>query len=393
MDNLLFQLNPEFQLKKTPYGGLVFDPQSAKTFSINDNVYFFLLNSYTHPIKLTSLVKREDFRTFATFRNYRVVVPIISEVQFGCLLEIKGTELFPNTIETIHFLITEKCNKSCATCYINQEDREGLSLKKIQNIIDNFCQLKVFQVAIGGGEPFLRRDILKILQYLHKKGVVITISTNGSFLNNGILKNIKFMVKSIQLSICSHIESDHDHLRYPGSFRQTLRKILAIQKQDIAVGINLLVQPYSYTYLLDTLNFIRNLGISRINLIKLKRHLEGLKDSILNWREKDYEKLQVILEKFKNKYPKMKLTIDCSLVRIMRRNGLPFLLSKGIVGCSGGKSFLVVRANGDIYPCCFLNSLEHRIGNFLNVNLGNIVEKINSLQGSYPLKFEDCFVS
>jgi MoaA/NifB/PqqE/SkfB family radical SAM enzyme len=125
----------------------------------------------------------------------------------------------------------------------------------------------------------------------------------------------------------------------------------------------------------------------------LKRPSEGLRDLKLDWREKDYEKLQVILEKFKNKYPKMKLSVDCSLARIMRRNGLPFLFSKGIVGCSGGKSFLVVRANGDIYPCCFLNSLEHRIGNFLNANLGNIVEKINSSQVSYQLKFEDCPVS
>jgi hypothetical protein len=115
MDNLSFQFNPEFQLKKTPYGGLVFDPQSAKTFSLNDKAYSFLLNSYTHPIKLTSLVKREDLRTFATFRNYRVVVPISSEVQFG-LLQIKDAEPFPNTIESIHFLITEKCNKSCSAC-------------------------------------------------------------------------------------------------------------------------------------------------------------------------------------------------------------------------------------------------------------------------------------
>jgi len=49
----------------------------------------------------------------------------------------------------------------------------------------------VFQVAIGGGEPFLRKDILKILEYLHKKGMMITISTNGSLLNNEILKEAK----------------------------------------------------------------------------------------------------------------------------------------------------------------------------------------------------------
>lgn len=392
MDNLSFQFNPGFQLKKSPYGGLVFDPQSCRTFSINDKAYSFLSDSCTRAINLTSIVKREDSRIFTIFRDYRVVVPIISEDQ-ASPVEVKNVEPFPNTIESIHFLITEKCNKNCRTCYINYKDQEDLSLKQIENIIDNFCQLKVFQVAIGGGEPFLRKDILRILKYLHKKGVVITISTNGSLLNKEILKEIKIMVKSIQLSIYSHIESEHDRLRYPGSFRQTLGNILMIQQQDIPLGINLLVQPHSYTYLLDILNFIQNLQVSRINLIKLKKSSGGLKDTIFHWQEKDYEKLQVILEKSKNKYPEIKLSVDCSLAEVMRSNGLPFLLSKGIVGCSGGKSFLVVRFNGDIYPCCFLNMPQHRIGNFLNANLDNIVQKINSLQDNYPSKFEDCLIS
>ncbi len=392
MDNLSFQFNPKFRLKKSPYGGLVFDPQACRTFSINNKAYSFLLDSRTRPINLRSIVKREDFRIFAIFRDYRVVVPMISEDQANSV-EVENVKPFPNTIESIHFLITEKCNKNCSICYINHKDREDLPLKQIENIIDNFCQLKVFQVAIGGGEPFLRKDILKILKYLHKKSVVITISTNGSLLTNEILKEIKIMVKSIQLSIYSHIESEHDRLRYPGSFHQTLRNILMVQQQDIPVGINLLVQPYSYIYLLDTLNFIENLQVSRINLIKLKKSSDGLRDTIFPWQEKDYEKIQVILEKFKNKYPEIKLSVDCSLAKIMRSSGLPFLLSKGIVGCSGGKSFLIVRFNGDIYPCCFLNMPQYRIGNFLNANLDNIVQKINSLQGNYPLKFKDCLVS
>jgi len=391
MDNLLFQFNPEFQLKKTPYGGLVFDPQACRTFSINDKAYSFLLDSSTRPVKLTSVVKREDFRIFAIFRKYRVVTPIVSENQ-SSPTTIENLESFPNTIESVHFLVTEECNKNCRTCYINHKDRQESSLKQVQNIIDKFCQLKVFQVAIGGGEPFLRKDILKILRHIHQKRVIITITTNGSLLNKGILKDIKYMVKSIQLSIFSHIESEHEHLRYPGSFRQTLRNILMIQKYDIPVAINLLVHPYSYMYLFDVLNFIRNLQISRINVIKLKKPSYRLGNAKLDWQEEGYEKLQAILGKFKNKYPEMKLSVDCSLAKIMRRKGLPFLLSKGIVGCSGGRSFLVVRSNGDIYPCCFLNSPQFRIGNFLNGNLANIVQKINSLQGTYPPKFENCSV-
>jgi len=103
-----------------------------------------------------------------------------------------------------------------------------------------------------------------------------------------------------------------------------------IQQQDIPVGINLLVQPHSYIYLLDTLNFIENLEVSRINLIKLKKSSDGLGDTIFHWQEKNYEKLRVILERFKNKYPEIGLSLDCSLAKTMRSNGLPFLLSKGI---------------------------------------------------------------
>ena len=386
------QFNPEYRLKKTPSGGLVFDPLACRTFSIDDKAYSFLVNACARPIKLTSQLTKRDLRTFAIFCNHRVVIPAISE-NHSSSTEVKNVKSFPNTIESIHFLITEKCNKKCSTCYINHKDQKELSFKQIKNIIDNFCQLKVFQVAIGGGEPFLRRDILKILKYLHKKNMIVTVSTNGSLLNNEILRDIKSLVKSIQLSIYSNIESEHERLRYPGSFQQTIRNILMLQKQGIPVGINLLVQPHSYIYLLNTLNFIRNLQVSGINLVKLKKSSDELRGNTFDWQEKDYGKLQVILEKFKNKYTEMKLSVDCSLAKIMKKNGLPFLLSKGIVGCSGGKSFLVVRSNGDIYPCCFLNMPQHRIGNFANTNLENTVQKINSLQGRYALKFEDCFVS
>lgn len=393
MNHTYLQFNPKFKLKRTPYGGLVFDPDACRTFSFNETAYDLLRNSFNNPIKRdTTFRDKNDYDTYKAFQNYHVLIPYDS-IKNDIQSKLEYDEHPQNTIESIHLLITEKCNQTCDICYANTNKGHELSLEQIKRVIDSFCILRVFQVAIGGGEPFLRKDIIDILEYLHKNDIITTISTNGSLLSEEILRAIKHYVRSIQLSIFSHVEYKHDHLRYPGSLKQTVENISLLKKHKVYTGINLLAYPDSHTNILTTLKFIRNLGISRINLVKYKEPLSLNKRDALKWKETDYELLRIALERFNNDYPEIKLSVDCALSGVMKRSGLPFLVSKGILGCTGGKSYLVVMANGDIYPCCFLNTQKYKIGNLLDADLKIIIERTNAIYSNDPTKFEDCLIS
>jgi MoaA/NifB/PqqE/SkfB family radical SAM enzyme len=85
----------------------------------------------------------------------------------------------------VQWYITDICNLQCTHCY-RHEYYEDLPLEKIKLIADNVIHgLETLNVApyfaLSGGEPFLRRDLFTIIEYLYEKGVTsIGFETNGT---------------------------------------------------------------------------------------------------------------------------------------------------------------------------------------------------------------------
>ncbi|MBP1707424.1 MAG: Radical domain protein, partial [Chloroflexi bacterium] len=83
--------------------------------------------------------------------------------------------------------ITHKCNLSCIHCLSGSKaELPGeLALEECREIVDQLAVLKVFEINFGGGEPFLKDYFLSLVDYIHTKGIVTCISTNGTLLNPG----------------------------------------------------------------------------------------------------------------------------------------------------------------------------------------------------------------
>jgi MoaA/NifB/PqqE/SkfB family radical SAM enzyme len=61
--------------------------------------------------------------------------------------------------------ITLKCNLRCVHCLSNSGEvsRDELNTSECMKLIDELSAIRVFQVNIGGGEPFIRNDFLDLL--------------------------------------------------------------------------------------------------------------------------------------------------------------------------------------------------------------------------------------
>jgi len=132
-------------------------------------------------------------------------------------------------------LITFKCNLSCQHCcfskQLNPKNRYELSLNDYRKIYHNISYIE--NLSIGGGEPFLRSDLLNIVQLFSKKTKNITIVTNGYFTD----KIIDFLYKlEIKQKIHLFISLDgtkevHNNLRSnEKSFNKVLETCDAINK-------------------------------------------------------------------------------------------------------------------------------------------------------------------
>ncbi len=82
------------------------------------------------------------------------------------------------------FAITHRCNFSCRHCYVPLQDRTGqeeeLSTKVVTRLLDECAEAGCLYMLLTGGEPLIRPDFAEIWIHAKRKGMILTLFTNGS---------------------------------------------------------------------------------------------------------------------------------------------------------------------------------------------------------------------
>ena len=81
----------------------------------------------------------------------------------------------------MYIYLTNKCNLRCNHCYMfaGKEEYNELTLEEILKILDDFVANNGRVVTFTGGEVTQREDLIEILKYSSKLGLVNTVLTNG----------------------------------------------------------------------------------------------------------------------------------------------------------------------------------------------------------------------
>lgn len=150
------------------------------------------------------------------------------------------------------------CNYACIMC---TPDRSS-ALAKQSGVIDHTKKIDISnlqvpsgsEVALAGGEPFLVRDYLDLLERM-PADVSLTISTNGSVLNNRLIRLLKKFSKFYLMISIDAVGDLYSTIRVNGSWSIVEKNvdILAQNFKDITIvttvqkdNINHLHQIYSW---------------------------------------------------------------------------------------------------------------------------------------------------
>lgn len=132
----------------------------------------------------------------------------------------------------ISFMVTYRCNLNCQMCFqrnyrYQNPDKGELSFDAIKKIIDQTPPYTLFTWT--GGEPFVRKDMIDILQYASSRNPC-NVLTNASLLDEEKIKVIvDSKVKLLGISI-DGIGMEHDKIRgRKGCFKETLEAIRTLQ--------------------------------------------------------------------------------------------------------------------------------------------------------------------
>lgn len=151
----------------------------------------------------------------------------------------------PNLLKELWFHTGTACNLSCGFCLEGSgpgDQRLGLvKLEDVEPYIHQALELGVEQFSFTGGEPFLAKDLVKILQFASQHAPCLVL-TNGT---DALQKRLHQLVPLLQsrfpvrfrVSIDSHIDSEHDAGRGEGMFDLALKGMKALHDMGFQVSV------------------------------------------------------------------------------------------------------------------------------------------------------------
>jgi MoaA/NifB/PqqE/SkfB family radical SAM enzyme len=118
------------------------------------------------------------------------------------------------------------------------------------------------RLNITGGEPLLRKDLVKIVSILSKKTRRLEISTNGYFTEKIVSIAEKFPHLTIRISV-EGLPKLNDELRgIKNGFDHALRTLLRLKKTEVEdIGFASVISQYSATDLLELYELTSGLGV------------------------------------------------------------------------------------------------------------------------------------
>ena len=134
------------------------------------------------------------------------------------------------------WLVTRRCNYSCAGCNVwkEQNDQE-LPAAEIKKGMDILKKLGIVELVISGGEPLLRDDIGEIIDYSSKL-FLTTVYDNGSM----AIKKMDCLRKAdfVAISIDSLNETKNDSIKaVPGAWKRAMEAVETLHKEGINVNV------------------------------------------------------------------------------------------------------------------------------------------------------------
>jgi radical SAM protein with 4Fe4S-binding SPASM domain len=252
--------------------------------------------------------------------------------------------------------ITNKCNFSCIHCYGSfcPENFYELSLDDIELIIQNLKELKIRNIQIIGGEPFLikREKLKKILNLFLEENFNIEIFTNGYFIDDNWATFFQKNNIKIAMSVYSHEENIHCNItHHPLSFKHLKRSIKILEKKNIPYRLAYVKTKYNN---MSSLEDIKNTFSTTAPIKNDPIRLVGkASKNLLNETLK--EERQLTLSYFKN------IKIESSFIKrnIFRHN------------CFSYKFY--IDSLLDVYPCVMERRIKY--GNIKYEKLKEILEK------------------
>lgn len=153
----------------------------------------------------------------------------------------------------VDLCVTNRCNLNCEYCSAESgpfaSKKDEMSLEKIDSVFKELDLMNVPRVAVTGGEPFMRKDIIEILKCFDKYSFTKILNTNGNLITDKKAKELsKLNLDRICVTIDGSRAKIHDSSRGNGSFKKAIEGIKNLQKYNLPVSTLFTLGKHNLNY-------------------------------------------------------------------------------------------------------------------------------------------------
>ncbi len=162
----------------------------------------------------------------------------------------KSVFKYGSPVHLTHF-VTNKCNLRCHHCFYKEtldSKPEQMDLVKAEELYSSVGSL--LWLAVAGGEPFLRRDLVELLSCAIQASApkFLTIPTNGFYTDRIFLDMLRLAQKYPKQKIALQFSIDgdqaiHDQIRGPGSWRhleESIARMKTLRKAYPQINLSII---------------------------------------------------------------------------------------------------------------------------------------------------------
>lgn len=276
--------------------------------------------------------------------------------------------------KSIQLEITNLCNLRCVMCDRWKWDKEKLqgtlSTENLFSLFDNLAEQGTQHILISGGEPLLRKDFTDIVQYIHQKGIKLTVITNGVFLTKEIALPLIESDSTIILSVDGSNEEIYSRIRgRKGLFLkiiENIKNLVALKKVHSKgfISMHFVIQKQNLHDIFSYFDLSKSLGVDTVSYGIV--HGPHIPETGVGFNQENIKPLKeaiTTLISLQKKETKIQIELRADLFAILAdeiplttlENGLLVrdLFKKNPVPCLSLNYWALIDAFGDVYPCCY----------------------------------------
>ena len=312
--------------------------------------------------KKASWVK-DCFKRFAARGTFRPSGPAASREENLAVYRrarLKNEGACPN--RPLHLLVevTSKCNLSCKMCNVHYDTKSGITIPDA--LLEGTFELARSAKTVspfGLGEPLLHPRIVEIVGKYKSMGLSVGFTTNGMLLSEKIsrgliingLDQLAISIDAAEPVLFSEIRRGADLKRISENIMALNRLKRSLQSKSPALALSVVAQASNLHQLPQIIQLADKWDIRFLTYVPVTahKHISEIQHEALGPL---FPRGKEIIERCHRDAEMRGIKIDTQRVDYVL-NGSDWEEVYGeTTPCPEPFRFMVIRANGDIFPCC-----------------------------------------